>query len=1778
MIDMLYFDLEADWQKFKKIREEITNLETQLNDITVERSEKETKRLEGRLESLRVVMERMTKSAALAGNDLETGFQRSITASEHLVQDFNARIIESRKRLNEYISEQKQYYSMAKNATNTGVKSKLTAKGDNMSPLIEEERQNLERLRTERDKLNITLQRNRTEYEQLRQEQEKQAQTSKSVVAGIAKLTATLGGAAAIKSFAQRMVQTRASFQQMEAALETMVGSNKAGELMTELKDIAKQSPLTMQSMVSAEKTMLGFGLSANKTTTYIKALSDVSMGDTGKFNALTLAFSQMSAAGRLMGQDLLQMINAGFNPLEQMSRTTGKSIAQLKEEMSKGAISAEMVQKAFLDATQAGGKFAGMSEATAKTINGQMSMLNDALDNMFNELGKSAEGFVVSGISKVTELVQSYDELVPAIEAAVASLGAIKVASLVNIKIQEQSAMAARFYGKAITDVTMREKLKIGTTNALKNAQLALNAAMKAAPWALAAAAIGAVVYAAIKYHEKQKEIHASETRLGEAMAKTAEKTEKEQTQFKVLTGELENLTEGTDEYNKKKKEVIDYAAQYDSKLAKEISEVGNLNGAYEKLAKAIEEANNKRMALDFYSNEKNLMSQRNAEFISEQQKLAKERYVDKGDSVEAKANRAVDVNNLFNEIQKGLENNTLKMATRLVETGGYDQFGNAITYVETYFEGLSERADETLKKMSNGWNGGARLKNALSDLIEQNEVTFKTTELMFEKTNLNYEKLAQGYVSRVDTIVSEAQDATKNIQKNWEKKAVEGLKDKATNAQTELNGILENLNQLKEDALKAGDEKQATNIQTTINNLTNDQLKSVSGYVSLINSQIDNINNEKLPAAVKRAKKEWQDAEKAFLTTKNNPNASKKQYDEAKTKLDTAKKNYQAVGGKPIDYEQRIENERKANEEIEQMKIEHEKRMLDLTEDGFDKQLKKLEEKYDDQIRAVEKKEKELTKKVKEGKITQSQAEQMRTQYQTERTDAKDAYTKETQKLTQSLIDEYNEFDKRRREIDDKWNKDKEALSLIVNDQTGMYSEQQKDKANIALTNGQQRHDKQILDVEMDALQTDNQWKMVMDNLQNYGVTTLTQLKQKLDEIGGSIKANLNPADLQAFNSAMDALQARLMDFQPKDALDNARKDLDDKKKILQQAQQEEILARGTERHAETLKKLRQAEDDAARAQEQYNVAAGKFKEYVQKMSAPLGELSNQMQNLSGQVGGLAGEILDTASTIISSTMSMITSIVDLTTSTTKTIEGTSKVASAAISAVEKASVILAIISAVIQIAQKIDEMLDKKSAEAEEKRAQIAKLQSAVNQYKMSVLEAQQAEKSWFNNSGFDNLQNGFEKGQQALKNYYETANRMEDKYVNKKGGGFFQKLGEWGSKLAALPGELTNKAFDAIGLDKVGDVMAWVATPIAKGADKLIQKVNDGGQTGDNGFIGGLQELQKQKEEASKQVRAIDNLRIETRSAKKGFLGIGSRNQKTENLQDWLKKQKGFEDLELFDENEMINLEAANAVLDNFGDKLVGNTKETIEQLKEAREQYDEYVEQLHSYVSDLFGGITDSMVDALFNWLDTGEDVMDTFEQSAKDTFRNVAKDMTKMLINKMVMKDYSDNIAKQYEKFNAGEISAEQLTRAIGDESAELKARYESALPVLKEAVEGMNQIMDFKATNDEQQSAVAGGFQTMSEDTAGVLEARFTAVYESNLAIQGGISEMNQSMTRMTGYVSNMYSIANDTRNILANSYLEQWAMREATERIEGICKRLDSNLEDVKTNTNRI
>lgn len=261
-----------------------------------------------------------------------------------------------------------------------------------------------------------------------------------------------IAGVAGLGMFLNNVTKIRGQFQLMETNINTLLGGAEKGQaMMAELTEYAKVSPLDFQGTVGAAQMMLGFSIDQQKILPFMKALGDVSMGDAQRFQSLTLAFSQMSAAGKLMGQDLMQMVNAGFQPLDQLAKDTGKSIGQLKDEMSQGKISAEMVQQAFINATSEGGKFYNMSQAATATITGQMSMLGDATDLMFNDLGKKSEDAIIKVIEGATWMVENYEKVGGVLGTAIATFGIYKASAMASefaIKVASEERSKAVVQG----------------------------------------------------------------------------------------------------------------------------------------------------------------------------------------------------------------------------------------------------------------------------------------------------------------------------------------------------------------------------------------------------------------------------------------------------------------------------------------------------------------------------------------------------------------------------------------------------------------------------------------------------------------------------------------------------------------------------------------------------------------------------------------------------------------------------------------------------------------------------------------------------------------------------------------------------------------------------------------------------------------------------------------------------------------------------------------------------------------------------------------------------------------------------------------------------------------------------------------------------------------------------------------------------------------------------------------------------------------------------------
>jgi len=387
------------------------------------------------------------------------------------------------------------------------------------------------------------------------------------------------------KEFGQKMFDVRKEMESLQVSFETLAGADVGKQLYEDIKQFTLNTPMMMGDFAKGAQTLLGFNIEAQKVMPILKQIGDISMGDSQKFNSLTLAFAQMSSTGKLMGQDLLQMINAGFNPLVVISEKTGKSVAELKDEMSKGAISVEMVEEAFRSATEEGGKFHGMLEQQSKTLGGAYSNLLGAIDEMFNEIGEKSEGIMAGAIDTATLLARNYEMVGKVIIGLVATYGTYKAAVMTVTAVERIQALSRLAHIKQMTLLQL-------ATDILTRKTALLNATMLANPYVLAATAIGALVSAMVIGIKHTDVLADGQKKLNETYAEAEGAAAKEQRKIDDLFGTLRKAKNGTEEWKNAKSAILSQYGGYLKRLGTEVSSLKDVESAYRAVSRAARDA----------------------------------------------------------------------------------------------------------------------------------------------------------------------------------------------------------------------------------------------------------------------------------------------------------------------------------------------------------------------------------------------------------------------------------------------------------------------------------------------------------------------------------------------------------------------------------------------------------------------------------------------------------------------------------------------------------------------------------------------------------------------------------------------------------------------------------------------------------------------------------------------------------------------------------------------------------------------------------------------------------------------------------------------------------------------------------------------------------------------------------------------------------------------------------------------------------------------------------
>lgn len=542
----LYFKVGSDYENVIRLRTEIEKLKSTLSGMDGNTPPATLRAMEVQLAKNTKELDTMVSAAAKAGNELDQNFKKKIFDSSMAVNRLSEDILDTKEKIDEYtifVRRLSEYYkTLSKSSPNFKVTEKELA---DARKNLELQKDKLKDLQLEQGRARISVKKLKDEYALFNKESASTVDVSRQIETAMGNMAKKVFSVVAAKEFVSQVIEVRAEMQMLNKSFEVLLGSkDKADLYVKEIKDYALVSPLSVSDVSKAAQTLLGFNVEAEKTIPIIKSIGDISMGDSQKFGSLTLAFSQMSAAGRLMGQDLNQMINAGFNPLQVISEKTGKSIAQLKKEMESGAISSQMVADAFSSATAEGGKFHGMIEKSADGIRNAQNQLTGAIQDTLNSIGESQEGIIKGSYEVATSLVQNYDKVGRVIAGLIVTYGAYRTA-LMLATIAEN--------GHSVSMLLTRERILL-----VRKAQQLLNATMLANPYVLFATIVAGFAATMWVLHDSTTAAEKAQKQLNKEQEEAARKKQELTSKTDSLISKINSETESVYSQVKAYKELI--------------------------------------------------------------------------------------------------------------------------------------------------------------------------------------------------------------------------------------------------------------------------------------------------------------------------------------------------------------------------------------------------------------------------------------------------------------------------------------------------------------------------------------------------------------------------------------------------------------------------------------------------------------------------------------------------------------------------------------------------------------------------------------------------------------------------------------------------------------------------------------------------------------------------------------------------------------------------------------------------------------------------------------------------------------------------------------------------------------------------------------------------------------------------------------------------------------------------------------------------------------------
>lgn len=339
--------------------------------------------------------------------------------------------------------------------------------------------------------------------------------TSKwTVAAGQLIADFTKKAASSLKSVVKSGLDYNRSMESYLTNFKVMLGDEQlAAEKLEEIRRMAASTPFSLSDLTEGTQTLLQFGVAADDTTGVLKRLGDISLGNADKLQTLVRAYGKMSSAQKVTLENVNMMIDAGFNPLNQICDATGESMSALYKRISDGKVSFNELEAAVAAATSEGGQFYnGMLEAS-QTFNGRLSTLKDNVAALTGELTSGLFSALGDIIVKANELVVSItedDSKMAALKETIGVLTAAVVAVTAAVLSYKATVAATTtitaLQTAATTAMAAAHKAAAAGATGLQVAQAALNTVLSANPIGLVVAALAALAAGLVTaYHTSE-------------------------------------------------------------------------------------------------------------------------------------------------------------------------------------------------------------------------------------------------------------------------------------------------------------------------------------------------------------------------------------------------------------------------------------------------------------------------------------------------------------------------------------------------------------------------------------------------------------------------------------------------------------------------------------------------------------------------------------------------------------------------------------------------------------------------------------------------------------------------------------------------------------------------------------------------------------------------------------------------------------------------------------------------------------------------------------------------------------------------------------------------------------------------------------------------------------------------------------------------------------------------------------------------------------------------